>query len=139
MEGKSIDLISIGDKFSFSKTISEYDVYSFAGIVGDFNSVHINEEYAKNTIFKKRIAHGVIAVGLVSSVIGNYLPGEGTIYLSQSSKFIKPVYIGDTIMATVKVIEKNVEKNRIKLYTECTNQYGHKVMIGESVVMPPSE
>lgn len=137
MLGKKINEINIGDEAKFSKTITEGDVYGFAGIVGDFNSVHVNREYAKNTIFKDRIAHGIIGVGLISTTIGTYLPGEGTIYLSQSTKFKKPVYFEDTITAVVKVIEKNEEKNRIKLYTKCINQNEEIVIEGESVVMPP--
>ena len=137
MEGKKISQITIGDEAEFSKTISEYDVYSFAGIVGDFNAIHVNKEYAKNTIFKERIVHGILGVGLISTVIGTYLPGEGTIYLSQNTKFIKPVYFGDTITAKVKIIEKNEIKNKIKLYTKCTNQNNEIVIEGESIVMPP--
>lgn len=137
MKGKKINEINIGDEAQFSKTITEYDVYGFAGIIGDFNAVHINKEYAKKTIFKDRIAHGVIGAGLISTVIGTYLPGEGTIYLSQSTKFRKPVYIGDTITALVKVIGKDDEKNRIKLYTKCINQNNDVVIEGESIAMPP--
>lgn len=137
MEGKKIPQIFIDDEAEFAKTITEYDVYSFAGIVGDFNAMHINKEYAKGTIFKERIAHGILGAGLISTVIGTYLPGEGTIYLSQSTKFRKPIYFGDTITAYVKVIEKNEEKNKIKLYTKCTNQNNEIVIEGESVVMPP--
>lgn len=136
MKGKTISELKIGDESQFSKTISEYDVYGFAGVVGDFNAVHINEEYAKKTIFKHRIAHGVICVGLISSVIGNNLPGEGTIYLSQSTKFLKPVYIGDTITAIVRVAEINSEKNRVTLETKCINQDGVEVLTGTSLVMP---
>ncbi|MBW9151357.1 MaoC family dehydratase [Clostridium estertheticum] len=137
MFGKKINDINIGDEAQFSKTISESDVYGFAGIVGDFNPVHINKEYAKKTIFKQRIAHGIIGTGLISTVIGTYLPGEGTIYLSQSTKFKKPVYFEDTITAIVRVIEKNDEKNKIKLYTKCINQNDEIVIEGESLVMPP--
>lgn len=135
--GKNINDINIGDEAQFSKTITECDVYGFAGIVGDFNAVHINKEYAKKTIFKERIAHGIIGAGLISTVIGTYLPGEGTIYLSQSTKFKKPVYFEDTITAIVRVIEKNGEKNKIKLYTKCINQNDEIVIEGESLVMPP--
>ena len=137
MKGKKISEINIGDEANFAKTITEYDVYGFAGIVGDFNPVHINKEYAKTTFFKDRIAHGILATGLISSVIGNHLPGEGTIYLSQSTKFLKPVYIEDTITAIVKVIEKDDKKNRVKLYTKCVNQNGDVIIEGESLVMPP--
>lgn len=137
MIGKKISEINIGDNAEFTKTITEYDVYSFAGVVGDFNAIHINKEYAKNTIFKDRIAHGIISAGLISTVIGTYLPGEGTIYLSQSTKFMKPVYFGDTITAYVSVIEKYEEKNKIKLHTKCINQNNEIVIEGESIVMPP--
>lgn len=137
MKGKKINQIDIGDEAEFTKTISEQDVYSFAGIVGDFNAIHINKEYAKNTMFKERIAHGILGVGLISTVIGTYLPGEGTIYLSQNTKFIKPVYFGDNITANVKVIEKDETKNKIKLYTKCINQNKEIVIEGESIVMPP--
>jgi 3-hydroxybutyryl-CoA dehydratase len=137
MYSKKIYDIKIGDEASFTKTITEFDVYSFAGITGDFNSVHINKEYAKKTIFKDRIAHGVIGAGLISTVIGTYLPGEGTIYLNQNTRFVKPIYFGDTITAVVRVIEINEEKNKIKLYTECINQSNEIVITGESLVMPP--
>ena len=137
MSGKKMCDINIGDEAEFAKTITEYDVYGFAGIVGDFNAVHINKEYAKGTIFKDRIAHGIIGAGLISTVIGTYLPGAGTIYLSQSTRFIKTVYICDTITASVRVIEKNEEKNKIKLYTKCINQNSDIVIEGESIVMPP--
>ncbi|WP_297423391.1 MaoC family dehydratase [Clostridium sp.] len=137
MISKKINEINIGDEASFTKTITEYDVYAFAGIVGDFNAVHINKEYAQKTIFKERIAHGIICAGLISTVIGTYLPGEGTIYLNQGTKFIKPVYFGDTITAHISVIEKYEERNRIKLHTRCINQNNEIVIEGESIVMPP--
>ena len=126
MEGKTIKEIRIGDEEKFSKTVTEFDVYGFAGITGDFNSVHINKEYAQSTMFKNRIAHGILGAGLISTVIGMKLPGEGVIYLSQSTRFIKPIYIGDTITAIVKVIEINEDKNRVKLETKCINQNGDK-------------
>lgn len=135
--GKKINEINIGDEAQFSKTITEYDVYSFAGIVGDFNALHINKEYAKTTIFKDRIAHGIIGAGLISAVIGRYLPGEGTIYLSQNTKFMKPIYFGDTITAVIRVVKKNDRKNRIKFYTKCINQNNDIIIEGESTVMPP--
>lgn len=137
MKGKRINELNIGDEAQFSKTITEYDVYGFAGIVGDFNPIHINKEYAKETIFKDRIAHGIIGAGLISTVIGTCIPGEGTIYLSQTTKFKKPVYIGDTITAIVSVLEKDDDKNSVKLYTKCINQNNDLVIEGESTVMPP--
>ena len=127
-------MINLNDEASFSKTISESDVYNYVGIVGDINPLHIDEEYCKKTKFKKRIVHGLLITGLISTVIGNKLPGEGTVYLSQFSKFIAPVFIGDTITAMVRVI--NIENDgRIKLYTQCSNQHGALVVVGEAVVL----
>lgn len=137
MKGKTINEINLGDKAYFQKTITETDVYMYAGITGDLNPAHINEEYAKDTIFKGRIAHGMLTAGLVSAVLGMKLPGPGTIYLKQDLKFTAPVRIGDTIKAEVEVIEMIVEKNRIKLRTSCTNQNGDLVLDGEALVMPP--
>ena len=137
MRGKNINEINVGDEQRFSKTISETDIYSFAGIVGDFNPMHINESYAQETRFKHRIAHGLISLGLISTVLGNFLPGEGTIYLNQTVSFLRPVFIGDTITALVKVISKDEIKNRIKLSTICINQNDEMIISGEAEVMPP--
>lgn len=137
MKGKTISELSLGDKAYFQKTITETDVYMYAGITGDLNPAHINEEYAKDTMFKGRIAHGMLTAGLVSAVLGMQLPGPGTIYLKQDLKFTAPVRIGDTIKAEVEVSEMIVEKNRIKLRTTCTNQNGDVVLDGEATVMPP--
>lgn len=137
LQGLSIDKININQTAQFSKTISESDIYMFAGITGDYNPAHINEFYAKNTIFKERIAHGILSAGLISSVIGTQLPGPGTIYASQTLKFIAPVKIGDTVTAKVKVIDISTEKNRIKLETCCYNQNEKLVLQGEAVVLPP--
>ncbi len=127
--------IKVGDKASCAKTISEYDVYGFAGITGDFNPVHINEEFAKNTMFKGRIAHGMLAAGLISAVLGTALPGAQTIYMGQELSFRAPVRIGDTITATVEVIEKIEEKNRLILRTTVENQEGKLVVDGKATVM----
>ncbi len=137
MIGKTIEEIKVGDKASFQKTMSESDVYLFAGVTGDVNPAHINEEYAKNTMFKKRIVHGILTSGLISTVHGMQLPGPGTIYLGQNLKFKAPVYINDTITAEVEVVELNVEKNIAKFKTTCTNQDGVVVIDGDSVMMPP--
>ena len=138
MAGKSIEEIAIGEKASFSKTITESDVYLYAGIIGDLNPAHINEEAAKKGIFGKRIAHGMLTAGLVSTVLGMKLPGEGTIYMGQELKFTKPVYFGDTITATVEVREK-VKDKFFKLKTTCTNQNGEVVLDGEAMVLPPKK
>jgi len=134
--GKTINEIKIGDSASFEKTISESDVYSFAGITGDFNPAHINQRYAEKTMFKGRIVHGLLVSGLISACMAAYLPGPGGIYLGQKLKFLAPVHIGDTIEAGVEVIEINVEKNRLKLRTICKNQHGDIVIDGEALVMP---
>lgn len=137
MRGLKINELSIGDKDFFQKTISESDVYLYAGITGDLNAAHINEVEAKNSMFKGRIAHGMLTAGLVSTVLGMKLPGPGTIYLGQELKFTAPVRFGDTIKAEVEVIEKNEDKNIIKLKTTCINQDGKAVLTGIATAMPP--
>ncbi|HMM21943.1 MAG TPA: MaoC family dehydratase [Selenomonadales bacterium] len=127
--------IKIGDHAEMSKTVTEYDVYSFAGITGDFNPVHVNDEYAKTTMFKGRIAHGMLSAGFISAVLGTALPGANTIYLGQELVFKAPVKIGDTLTARVEVQEKLDEKRRIVLLTTVTNQDGVVVTAGKATVM----
>lgn len=136
-EGKSIDELKIGDSAHISKTITEEDIELFARATGDFNPVHLDEAYAQKTMFKGRIAHGLLSAGLFSAILGNILPGHGTIYLSQEIKFLAPVRIGDTITATVDVLELIPEKNRSKLRTSCMNQDGKLLADGTAWVMPP--
>ncbi len=138
MKKKTIKDIKVGDSDSFTKTVTEADVYNFAGVSGDFNPAHINETYAKDTMFKGRIAHGVLSVSFISTVIGTLLPGPGSIYLSQEVKFVKPVYFNDTITATCTVTEIIEEKERIFLDTVCTNQNGEEVITGSVAVYLPS-
>jgi 3-hydroxybutyryl-CoA dehydratase len=126
----------VGAAAEVARTISESDVYLYAGITGDMNPAHTNEEWAKQTVFEKRIAHGMLVCGLISNVLGNQLPGPGTIYLSQTVKFLAPVHFGDTITARVEVMEKR-EKKRVVLRTTCVNQKGETVIDGEAVVSPP--
>ncbi|SNS24932.1 3-hydroxybutyryl-CoA dehydratase [Anaerovirgula multivorans] len=137
MIGKKIAELNIGDKANFEKTITETDVYLYAGITGDLNPAHINQPAAEKSMFKGRIAHGMLIAGLISTVLGMYLPGPGTIYLGQELKFLVPVRFGDTIKAEAEVLEKNEERNRIKLKTTCTNQEGVVVLEGIATVMPP--
>ncbi|HOM28032.1 MAG TPA: MaoC family dehydratase [Deltaproteobacteria bacterium] len=139
MTGRSITELKVGDFAEFSKTVSETDIYLFAGIVGDFNPAHVNESYAKNTFFKTRIAHGMLAAGLVSSVIGMQLPGPGSIYISQELRFLAPVRIGDTVTAHVEVKDLNIEKNRVTLATWCVNQDGVRILEGDAVASPPKK
>ncbi|ABR49232.1 MaoC domain protein dehydratase [Alkaliphilus metalliredigens QYMF] len=136
MKGKTINEIKIGDKASIARTISESDVYLYAGLTGDLNPAHMNEEVAKSSVFKGRIAHGMLTAGLISAVLGMYLPGPGTIYIGQELKFTAPVRFGDTITAEVEVVEIIKEK-MLKLKTVCTNQSGIVVLEGYATVMPP--
>jgi len=137
VKGLTIKELKIGDKASFQKTITETDVYLYAGITGDLNPAHINQVESEKTMFQGRIAHGMLTAGLVSAVLGMQLPGPGSIYLGQELKFTAPVKIGDTIKAEVEVIERIEDKNRIKLSTICTNQDGVEVLKGIATIMPP--
>jgi 3-hydroxybutyryl-CoA dehydratase len=137
MIGKTIYELKVGEAAEFTKTISESDIYVYAGVTGDLNPAHINEEYAKNTFFKTRIAHGMLMAGLISTVVGNKLPGPGTIYVKQELNFLAPVRIGDTITARVEVAEIIAEKNRVRLKTICSSQDGTTVLDGEALVSPP--
>ena len=136
MTGRSYNEVNVGDSASFTKTISESDVYLFAGISGDLNPAHLNETYAQGTFFKGRIAHGILCSGLISATLAMQLPGPGTIYLRQELNFTAPVRFGDTITARVEIIEK-MEKNKLRLRTTCTNQNGVLVIDGEALVSPP--
>jgi len=136
---RSFDEISVGEEAQFSKTVTETDIYMYAGITGDFNPVHVNKVYAENTFFQSRIAHGLLSAGLISAVIGTILPGPGTIYLKQELSFIAPVYIGDTITAFVEVLEVNVSKNRVLLKTICKNQKNQLIIEGQALVSPPKK
>ena len=136
-KGLTIDQINVGMSACFAKTITEADVYMFAGISGDMNPAHINEEYAKNTMFKGRIAHGMLGASLISTVLAMHLPGPGTIYLGQNLKFLAPVRFNDTITATCTVKEVVAEKNRIILDCVVANQDGTAVISGEATVMAP--
>ena len=137
MTGRTIDTIKTGDAAEFTKTVTETDVYLYAGITGDLNPAHINETYAAGTFFKGRIAHGMLTAGFISAILGMQLPGPGTIYLSQTLKFLAPVRMGDTITGRVEVVEIITEKNRLRLHTTCKNQEGTVVLDGEAVVSPP--
>jgi len=137
MIGKTIDELKVGDTAEFTKTVSEADIYLYAGVTGDVNPVHIDEVHASNTFFKTRIAHGMLLGGFISTVIGNRMPGHGTIYIKQELSFLAPVHIGDTVTAQAEVVEVIKEKNRVKLRTTCLNQEGTTVVDGEALVSPP--
>lgn len=129
----------VGQQASVTRTISESDVYLFAGITGDLNPAHTNEEYAKKTHFKTRIAHGMLSSGLISAVLGMKLPGPGTIYTGQTLKFLAPVHIGDTITATAEIQSLDLDRNRVVLTTTCTNQDGKVVVTGEATALLPRD
>jgi len=132
-----ISEIEVGDKESFSKTISERDVYDFAGITGDFNPIHINKEYAKTTRFGERISHGMLIGSFFSTVFGTLLPGLGSIYLSQDLQFVSPVKIGDTITSIVEVLEKKMEKKTLRFSTLAVNQNNETVIKGSATIKVP--
>ncbi|MFX0182626.1 MAG: MaoC family dehydratase [Candidatus Hodarchaeota archaeon] len=130
--------IKIGDAAKYKRTITEDDIEKFAEVSGDYNPVHMNEEFAKNTLFEGRIAHGMLSASFISTVLAQELPGPGSIYLSQNLIFKKPVRIGDTIITRVQVFQKLDDKKRIRLKTTCTNQDGTTVIEGEALVMVPT-
>lgn len=137
MIGKTIEELNVGDSAHFSKTLSESDVYLFAGVTGDLNPAHIDQEYAGKTFFKTRIVHGMLLAGLISGVLGNRLPGPGTVYIRQDLEFLAPVHIGETITAVVEIIEIQPEEKRVRARTTCVNQQGDLVLNGEALVSPP--
>ncbi len=137
MIGKTIEQLRLNETAEFSKTVSESDVYLYAGVTGDFNPAHINEEYARETFFKTRIAHGMLAAGLISTVLGTRLPGPGTVYVRQELNFLAPVRIGDTVTARVEVIEIMSEKKQVRFRTTCSTQNGTLVLDGEAIISPP--
>jgi 3-hydroxybutyryl-CoA dehydratase len=137
MNGKTIEELKVGDTAKFAKTVSESDIYLFAGVTGDLNPAHVNEEYAKDTFFKNRIAHGMLSASFISTVIGTMLPGPGSIYMRQEVNFLAPVKIGDTVTAIVEVAEIMSEKKRVRLKTYCINQENATVVDGEALVSPP--
>lgn len=124
-----------GDTAEITRTVTDDDIRKFADLIGDDNSVHLDDEYARRTRFGRRIAHGMLGASLVSAVLGTRLPGPGTIYLSQTFKFTAPVYPGDevTARATVKAVKEG--KPIVTLETVCTNQRGETVLAGEAVVL----
>ena len=124
----------IGTQATLSRRISEGDIHLFAAVSGDHNPIHLNAEYAEKSLFGKRIAHGFLIGSLISAVLGNELPGPGSIYLGQTLKFLAPIHINDTVTVLVKVVGLREEKRIVTLHTECTNQHGTLVLSGEATV-----
>lgn len=127
--------LSVGQFAEHTKTVTETDVVLYAGVTGDFNPMHIDQTYAEKTQFGGRIAHGMLTAGFISAVLGMKLPGEGSIYMSQTLRFTRPVRIGDTITARIEVIELFPDKKRVRLATSCRNQEGKSVLDGEALVL----
>ena len=125
----------IGQRASFTKTVTESDVTTFAGLIGDFNPIHVDAEYARKSRFGQRVAHGLFTVGLISAVLGNKLPGPGAINLSQQIEFLAPVFIGDTITAIVEVSAWRPDKRIITLKTDAYNQDEAQVVTGKAVLL----
>lgn len=135
--GYCLEDLAVGQSASYAKTVTEADIVLFAGVSGDTNPMHLNQEFAAKTPFKGRIAHGMLSAGFISTVLGTKLPGAGAIYLSQSLKFKAPVRPGDTVLAKATVTALLPEKRRVTLSTVCT--VGDVVVIdGEAIVMVPS-
>lgn len=132
-----IDEITPGMSAEHAKTVTEADVVAFAGITGDFNPVHMDAAAAATSRFGGRIAHGMLSAGLISAALAMKLPGAGSIYLSQSLRFTRPVRIGDTVTARVEVLEVIAGTKRVRLATTCRNQQGETVLEGEALVMVP--
>lgn len=127
---------SVGMTGEYSKLITEEDINAFATVSGDYNPVHIDDKKAKQSMFGKRVAHGMLTVSFISKVIGTIMPGEGTIYLSQNVDFLKPVFINDTVRAVVTITEMG-KNNKATLITEVFNQDNEKVISGSALVKLP--
>lgn len=136
LDGFSYDELQIGSTAYYSKTITEHDVYSFAGISGDVNPAHVNETGATAMKLPGRIAHGALTAGLVSTALGTKMPGQGCLYLSQNSKFIRMVRFGDTLTVRLEVMAKDDEKKRVTIKTEVFNQNDELVLTGEAKMLP---
>jgi acyl dehydratase len=129
--------LKVGDTASLTKTITDADIRAFADLSGDRNPIHLDDEYAATTRFGRRIAHGMLAASLISTVLGTELPGTGTVYLSQNSRFVAPVYPGDIVTARVTVTNIRDDKPIVTLETICENQDGEVLIKGEAVVLAP--
>ena len=127
----------IGQSATYEKVITDADVRGFAEITGDKNPVHLDDEYASKSRFNKRIAHGFLTGAMISKILGMDFPGPGTVYLSQSMKFLAPCYIGENLKAVVTVTDINEEKKNMTLSTEIFNSEGKLILTGEAKVIPP--
>lgn len=138
MVGVSINGLHVGQKAVIVKTITAADIEQYSALTGDTNPIHTDEAFAKKTMFGEPIAQGMLSASVLSACIGSRLPGPGTIYLTQELKFLRPVKIGDTVIARIEVTEIITEKNRVRLKTTLHNQRGERVIEGFALVVPPS-
>lgn len=136
IDGFSYEELQMGKTAFFTKTVTEHDVYAFAGLTGDFNPAHVNQTGAEGMKLPGRIVHGALTAGLVSTALGTKMPGQGCLYLSQNSKFIRMVRFGDTLTVRLEVVERDDEKKRVKIKTEVFNQNDELVLTGEAKMMP---
>ena len=136
-QGYYLEDLKVGMTASYAKTVTEADVVLFAGVSGDTNPVHLNEEFAKETMFQGRIAHGMLSASFISTVLGTKLPGPGCIYLSQNLKFRAPVRSGDTVSATATITDIVPDKKRVVMQTVCSVR-NQVVIEGEAIVMVPA-
>jgi len=135
---KRFDDIQVGDKATFSKTMTESDIFAFSAITGDFNPIHVDAEFAKGSVFKQRVVHGMLTAGLIDQTLTN-IGGAGNIHLSQFVKFTAPVHIGDTVSVFSEVISKDAAKSRVTVKSTVINQEGKTVLEGEALIMIPRE
>ncbi|MDY6815140.1 MAG: MaoC/PaaZ C-terminal domain-containing protein [Pseudomonadota bacterium] len=138
LENVTYDELNEGDTATFTRTLTEDDLYLFAAVSGDVNPVHLDAEFAANTMFKERIAHGMWSGSLVSAALATVMPGPGTIYLEQNLAFKRPVKLGDTITVNLKVLRKE-PKNRVVVECDVRNQNDQQVVVGEAKVIAPKD
>jgi len=139
INNKTYDEIKIGDSASLTRTLTKREIQLFAAVTGDMNPAHVDENYAKTDVFREIVGHGMWTGSMFSVLLGMYLPGPGTIYLSQTLKFLRPVRLGETITASVKVTNKNDAHKHVTLQTLCANEKGEHVLEGEALVLAPKE
>ena len=138
LHGYFIEDLTVGMSTSYGRTVTETDIANFAGVSGDTNPLHLNAEFAAATRFKQRIAHGMLSAAYISTLIGTRLPGPGCLYISQTLKFLAPVRIGDTVIATATITDVNTAHRRVKLSTVC--KVGDVVVVeGEAETLVPTK
>jgi 3-hydroxybutyryl-CoA dehydratase len=130
--------LETGDSGQFTKTFLDRDVFAFADASGDYNPLHIDDEYARRSRFGRRVAHGILMAGIISTVLGGEIPGVGTIFVELHIRFLKPVYIGDTVTARAEVMEI-INPQRVRMFVSCVNQDGVDVALGHAIVIPPEQ